>query len=239
MFSLVRTGTIVLTCFLFFCLAADHPPPVAAAYSPVSSAGTAAYGCNLHNGFVAIPHTGRRYLQYLVGQLAPAAGHDPADYSVDIIRETTGPEYINAMTCSDSKVIWVSRKAYRELFGYEPALAFLMAHEIGHAGHRSVYAMELEAATEVELQLRNQLTYRQKHEVVVDQRAADIMLQAGYKKETILAAARYILRRDGAELILKEGPSHPGGWDRVALLGHYLKRENVAKAPVTRVLPRW
>lgn len=238
MFSLIRISTIVLPCLLFTCLGADHPPPVTAAYSPVTSVETAAYGCNLYDGFVAVPHTGRRYLQYLVGELAPAAGLDPALYSVDIIRETTGPEYINAMTCADSKVIWVSRKAYQELFGYEPALAYLMAHEIGHAGHRSVYAMEQEQASEAELHLRNQLTYHQKHEVVVDQRAAEIMLNAGYTKAAILAGARYILQRDGAELILQEGLSHPGGWDRVALLSYYLDRKNADGSSVARVLPR-
>lgn len=231
----------LLSSFLLFCaLTADRPPPVWSSFGGGTSETAENNGCALLDGFVPIPHTGRRYLLYLMEELAPAAGEDPTIYSVDIIRETSGPEYINAMTCANSKVIWVSRKAFQELYGYEPALAFLLAHEIGHGSHRSVYAMQRDFATAAELRLRNQLTFRQRHEVTVDQRAADIMLKAGYSKEAVLAGARYILWQDGADLILKGGPSHPGGWDRLALLEYYLDRRAEPTAPVAagRVLPR-
>ncbi|MEM6769632.1 MAG: hypothetical protein AAF597_03515 [Bacteroidota bacterium] len=232
----------VLFVFCFLALTADHPPSglAATACEHSHNHSTSYYGgCALHEGFVPIPHTGRRYLLYLVDRLAPAAGEDPAIYSVDIIRETSGPEYINAMTCSDSKVIWVSRKAYQELFGYEPALAYLVAHEIAHGSSRSVFSANRDWRYPAEERLYKSLTGRQRHEVVVDQRAADIMLAAGYSQESILAGARYILWQDGADLVLAAGPSHPGGWDRATLLSYYLARQAVsAPAVAGRVLPR-
>lgn len=187
----------------------------------------ASYGeCALHEGFVTIPHTGRRYLEYLMQRLAPAAGEDPAAYVLDIVREVTGPEYINAMTCAASKVIWVSRKAYQELYGYEPALAYIVAHEIGHGSPRNVFAVNQDVRSWSEDQLYRSLTGKQRHEVVVDQRAADIMLAAGYTDEEVLAGARYILQQEGAELVLRAGPSHPSGSDRVQLLAYYLQRSS-------------
>jgi len=68
------------------------------------------------------------------------------------------------------------------------------------------------------------LTYRQQWEVAADQRAADIMLRAGYSQSQILAASRYILGREGAAHLLPASYSHPSGWDRVALLNYYLER---------------
>jgi hypothetical protein len=233
----------VLSVFLFFALTADHPPSTLAAYStgvasPAENTVNNA-GCALHEGFVPVAHTGRRYLIYLMDQLGPAAGVNPAEYSLDIIRETNGPEYINAMTCSSSKVIWVSRQAYRQLYGYEPALAFLMAHEIGHGSARSVHAIDRDWMNAVEKELHISLTYRQRIEVSVDQRAADIMLKAGYSKEAILGGSRYILQAKGADLVLQEGPSHPSGWDRLALLSYYLDRNVMASEPIVgRVFPR-
>lgn len=232
----------VLFVFCFLALTADHPPSVTAAFASEETITPSAErysGCALHEGFVPIPHTGRRYLLYLLNRLAPAAGEDPSLYAVDIIKETNGPEYINAMTCSSSKVIWVSRKAYLELYGYEPALAYLMAHELGHGSARSVFSANRDWRYPAEEQLYKSLTGRQRHEVVVDQRAADIMLAAGYSKEAILAGARYILWQDGAELVLAAGPSHPGGWDRAALLSYYLTRK-VTPGPAVagRVLPK-
>lgn len=241
MFSDVRLVVFCLSAFLVFCaLSADHPPSAsAAAYAPGELPDTD-YGCALHDGFVPIPHTGRDYLLELTGRLAPAAGEDPAAYSVDVIRETHGPEYINAMTCANSKVVWVSRKAYGELYGYEPALAYLMAHEIGHGSHRSVRVTDRDPMGAAERQLRSHLNHRQRHEVAVDQRAAEIMLAAGFTTEEVLAGARYILWQDGADLILNGSPSHPRGWDRLALLRYYLNRRPQPAAPVAnRVLPRY
>ena len=144
------------------------------------------------------------------------------------------------MTCTNSKVIWVSRKAYQELYGYEPALAYLMAHEIAHGSARSIFWANLDWRYPGEERLYKSLTGRQRHEVVVDQRAADIMLAAGYPQEAILAGARYILWQDGAELVLAAGPSHPAGWDRVALLSYYLSRQSAREdiANAGRVIPR-
>jgi len=232
----------VLFVFCFLALTTDHPPSVGAAFAyPASTpVNTENYGgCALHEGYVPIPHTGRRYLLYLLDRLAPAAGENPADYAVDIIRETSGPEYINAMTCADSKVIWVSRKAYQELYGYEPALAYLMAHEIAHGSARSVFWANLDWRYPAEERLYKSLTGRQRHEVGVDQRAADIMLAAGYTEEVILAGARYILWQDGADLVLAAGPSHPAGWDRLSLLAYYLDRRSSSGsvAIVGRVIP--
>lgn len=238
MYTVSRILSVALFTLLLF-LTTDLPPPAIHAYAAEPSYSFELNGCVLHEGFVPIPHTGRRHLLYLLDQLAPAAGEDPREYSVDIIRETSGPEYINAITCASSKVIWVSRKAFQELYGYEPSLAFLMAHEIAHGAHQSVSSMKRGWVSPAEQQLRSQLTNRQLHEIAVDQSAAEIMLKAGYTTETILAGARYILWQDGADLILQEGPSHPGGWDRLALLRYYLNRRPVAGASVAgRVLPR-
>lgn len=241
MFSKIRVFAFFFAVMFFHGVATTSHPPPAGGCGHGHDHGLEAYGgCALHDGFVPIPHTGRRYLLHLMDKLAPAAGENPDNYSVDIIRETAGPEYINAMTCASSKVIWVSRKAFQELYGYEPALAFLLAHEIGHGSFGSVVAADGEGIRAAEGQLLGQLTYAQRREIAVDQRAAEIMLNAGYSEEAVLAGARYILWQDGAELVLQSGPSHPGGWDRVALLGYYLERRAGLSAPVAagRVLPR-
>lgn len=232
----------VLFVFCFLALTADHPPSITAAFAseePTPPSTSFYSGCALHEGFVPIPHTGRRYLLYLLNRLAPAAGENPSGYSVDIIREIQGKEFINAMTCTSSKVIWVSRKAYLELYAYEPALAYLMAHELAHGSSRSVFSANRDWRYSAEEQLYKSLTERQRHEVIVDQRAADIMLAAGYSEVAILAGARYILWQDGAELVLASGPSHPAGWDRATLLSYYLARRVAPEAAVAgRVLPR-
>ncbi len=231
----------ILFVFCFLALKADHPPSISAAFATAgASAEVANYsGCALHDGFTLIPHTGRQHIIDLVEKLAPAAGESPHAYSIDIMQETAGPEYINAMTCASSKVIWVSRKAIEELYGYDPALAYIVAHEIGHGSARSVFSLEHDWMLATERQLFSSLNVHQRHEVAVDQRAADIMLAAGYSKEAILAGAQYILWQEGADLVLAAGPSHPSGWDRAALLSYYLERSAVPTAPVAgHVFPR-
>lgn len=231
----------VLFVFCFLALRSDHPPSIPAAFattgvtSEVSSYG----GCALHGGFTLIPHTGRQHIIDLVHKLAPAAGESPWAYSIDVIQENSGPEYINAMTCANSKVIWVSKKAVEELYGYEPALAYIVAHEIAHGSARSIFALEHDWMLATERHLFGTLNHHQRHEVAVDQRAADIMLAAGYSREAILAGAQYILWQDGAELVLAAGPTHPAGWDRAALLCYYLERSPVSSAAMAgKVLPR-
>ncbi len=181
--------------------------------------------CALDADFELVHHTGRRYLRYLVDLLAPGTGRAAESYSVEIMRDRRGLQQINAMTCSSSRLIWVSDKAYQELQDHEAALAFVVAHELAHGGDLrpgNVYAANVTLAERELLQI---LTYRQRFEVVADQHALDLMVRAGYSAPDVVAAAAYILSRPGAEHLLPASASHPAGYDRLQLLEYYAARQ--------------
>lgn len=198
-------------------------------------------GCQLNSNFEPVHHTGRRYLQYLVFRLAPGAGVNPDDYSIDLIKDRRGIQAINAMTCAKSKVIWLSVKAYRELVDSEASLAYIMAHELAHGVPLPQELMETTWMSDQDRQLFQSFSARQRKEVLIDFYSAQIMLKAGYQSWQISAGARYILSRDGANHLVATTYTHPGGWDRVRLLEAYLARQyrsNRRVVQVGRVLPR-
>ncbi|MBC6994056.1 hypothetical protein QWY85_15505 [Neolewinella lacunae] len=200
-------------------------PEAAVSYAEVGEVSMPVASCALDTNFELVHHTGRRYLRYLVDQLAPGTGRPAESYSVEIMRDRRGLQQINAMTCSSSRLIWVSDKAYQELLNHEVALAFIVAHELAHGGDLrpgNVYATNVTLAERELLQI---LTYRQRSEVVADQHALDLMVRAGYSAPEVVAAAAFILSRPGAEHLLPASATHPAGYDRLQLLEYYAARQ--------------
>lgn len=211
---------------IFFLLTvADHPPPMEGlvGYGELTATELTS-GCALDPAYTPVHHTARRHLVYLFDGLAKAAGEMPEEYSLELIRSQAAEPYINAMTCSSSRLVWVSVKAWEELHDYEPALALLIAHELAHGQLRSPFLLRADKMLTTERHLFQTLTYRQQWEIAADQRAAEIMLIAGYSPTEISTASRYILSRDGGDHLIPASYSHPSGWDRVALLDYFLNR---------------
>ncbi len=223
--ALIFRHLIKVASVLFLLTVADHPPSIEqlAGYGELHTKASHS-GCALDPDYELVHHTARRHLVYVFEGIAIAAGKAPETYSVELIRNRGGEPYINAMTCSSSRLIWVSVKAWEELHNYEPALALLVAHELAHGDLRSPFLLRADRMQATERHLFQSLTYRQQWEVSADQRAAEFMLKAGYQPAQIRAAARYILQREGAKHLIPSSFSHPSGWDRVALLGYYLER---------------
>ena len=128
------------------------------------------------------------------------------------------------MTCSDSHLIWVSITAWEQLATYEPALTLMLAHELAHGDHRPVHKLKQDVMTTAERCLQEELTYRQLIEIATDQRAADIMIKAGYTSQQINRASWHILSRDTEGALATATASHPAGRDRANLLSFYLGR---------------
>jgi hypothetical protein len=162
--------------------------------------------CALDPNFVPVHHTANRHFEFLLGKLAPAAG-------------------INAMTCPDSHLIWISVTAWEQLATYEPAMALMLAHELAHSDHRPFHALKQDRMITAERRLLNSLSNRQLIEIATDQRAADIMARAGYSPQQISRASWHILFRDAEGTMAAGSVSHPPGRDRANLLSYYLGRK--------------
>jgi hypothetical protein len=158
-------------------------------------------------------------------KLAPAAGTSSAKFSIEMMRDRRGVRVINAMTCSDSHLIWISVTAWEQLATYEPALALLLSHELAHSDHRPLHTLKKDEMTAAERQLLNTLSNRQLVEIAADQRAADIMTRAGYSPQQISRASWHILSRDIEGTLTAGSESHPAGRDRSNLLSFYLGRK--------------
>jgi Zn-dependent protease with chaperone function len=215
---------------LFFCLADRHPPPVVpeaelSAYVSGPDLSANESGCQLDPNYEPVSHTARRQVQALFYDLALAAGKDPDSYSIELMRDRRGYRAINAMTCADSRVIWISVTAWERLSGYEPALALMLAHELGHANHRHPATLKNDQMTTAERKLLSSQSPRQMVEIAADQRAADLMANAGYTASQINRASHYILARGEAEMLSKATVSHPSGRDRINLMTFYLGRK--------------
>ncbi|MEO0731888.1 MAG: hypothetical protein AAFZ52_03565 [Bacteroidota bacterium] len=203
---------------------------------------TDTYGhCVLDAHFEPIHHTGRRYLLHLLEQLAPAAGINPATYSVELIADRRGLEEINAMTCTGSRMIWLSEKAYTELVGHDVSLVFVMAHELAHGGAGQELLLSGNTwMSPADRELFARFNIRQYREVIFDLQAAEILLHSGYHPAAIVEGAAFILGQEGADHLLPATNTHPAGWDRVQLLSSYLSFRYAGGgnlATVGRVLP--
>lgn len=207
--------------------------PAAFADVPAPSAHVAG-SCKLDPNFTPVHHTARRHVAYLFEPLARAAGVDPAAYSIELMRDRRGHLAINAMTCADSRLIWISVTAWERLRDNEAALSLLIAHELAHGSHRGAFALKHDAMSAAERNLLNNLTVRQRIEVAVDQRAADIMVRAGFTAGEINTASRYILTRDDGGFLAKATPSHPAGRDRANLLTFYVGRKQADWSTLAR-----
>lgn len=171
-----------------------------------------------------VPHSASRSLALLLAKLTPAAGVAAEDYHIEMMRDQRGNEGINAMTCPDSRLIWVSVAAWEQLAGHEPAMALLLSHELAHADHRPVSSLLDDEMLPAERELLGNLTERQLLEVAADQRAADIMARTGYTAAQINEASWYILSRDPDGNLGQSSVTHPAGRDRANLLTYYLAR---------------
>jgi len=207
--------------------------PAAFAATPTTAA-HASGSCKLDPNFTPVHHTARRHVKYLFSPLARAANVDPHAYSIELMRDRRGHRAINAMTCSDSRMIWISVTAWERLRESEAALSLLIAHELAHADHRSPFALKHDAMSGAERNLLSSLTTRQRIEVAVDQRAADIMIRAGFSVREINAASRYILLQDDGGYLANATHSHPAGRDRANLLTYYVGRKQAAWSTLAR-----
>ena len=209
----------------------QHPPPTTTAslsgYGTVKSAEGSS--CAIDPNFVPVHHTASRHLEFLLTKLAPAAGTTSANFSIEMMRDRRGVRAINAMTCSDSHLIWISVTAWEELATYEPALALLLSHELAHSDHRPLHALKQDKMTASERQLLNSLSNRQLVEIASDQRAADIMARTGYSPQQISRASWYILSRDVEGTLATGSESHPAGRDRANLMSFYLGRKYLSQ----------
>jgi predicted Zn-dependent protease len=229
--TIFRLLSVLAAAYLsFFRLADRHPPPIVPetelrAY--VSGADLSATGseCQLDPNFEPVNHTARRQVQAVFYRLALAAGNDPDSYSIELMRDRRGHRAINAMTCTDSRVIWISVTAWERLGGHEPALALMLAHELAHANHRHPATLKNDQMTAAEQKLHSRLTPRQTVEIAADQRAADLMVRAGYTASQINKASHYILTRDEIGMLSKSTVTHPSGRDRINLMTFYLGRK--------------
>ncbi|MFT5998705.1 MAG: hypothetical protein ACI81P_001159 [Neolewinella sp.] len=181
--------------------------------------------CALDPNFVPVHHTANRHFEFLLGKLAPAAGINPAKFSIEMMRDRRGIRTINAMTCPDSHLIWISVTAWEQLATYEPAMALMLAHELAHSDHRPFHALKQDRMITAERRLLNSLSNRQLIEIATDQRAADIMARAGYSPQQISRASWHILFRDAEGTMAAGSVSHPPGRDRANLLSYYLGRK--------------
>lgn len=226
-------SALAATALTFLCLADRHPPPVPgtgevlSAYAAGPSVPQSPAGCLLDPNFEPVHHTAKRQVEAIFQDLALAAGNDPQTYSIELMQDRRGHRAINAMTCADSRVIWISVTAWEQLNGHEPALALILAHELAHADHRHPAKLKHDHMTAAERKLLNGLTLRQKVEVAADHRAADLMASAGYSVTQINKASRYILARDENGMLSKATASHPAGRDRINLMTFYLGRTMV------------
>lgn len=231
--TIFRLLSVLAAASLIFLQMADrHPPPV------LSTAGLSAYaagaslpettsGCSLDPNFEPVEHVARPQVKAIFSDLALAAGNDPESYSIELMRDRRGHQSINAMTCANSRVIWISVTAWEKLSGHEPALALMLAHELAHADHRHPAELTEDQMTPAERKLLNGLTQRQKVEIAADHRAAELMALAGYTAQQINTASRYILASDEKGMLSKSTVSHPGGRDRINLMTFYLGRTMV------------
>ncbi|WP_026231752.1 M48 family metalloprotease [Neolewinella persica] len=222
--SFVCAIAVMICCWIT--LPSQHPPPAAAAlsgYGTVAKAGSTS--CAIDPNFVPVHHTASRHLEFLLDKLAPAAGTNSEKFSIEMMRDRRGVRAINAMTCSDSHLIWISVTAWEQLATYEPALALLLAHELAHSDHRPLHDLKKDDMISAERQLMNSLSNRQLVEIAADQRAADIMTRAGYSPQQISRASWHILYRDVEGTLASGSESHPTGRDRANLLSFYLGRK--------------
>lgn len=217
---------VVLCCY-WISQPSQHPPPntenTRFGYASLSETETAS--CALDPNFVPVHHTANRHFEFLLGKLVPAAGINNAEFSVEMMQDRRGVRAINAMTCPDSRLIWISVTAWEKLATYEPALALLLAHELAHTDHRPLHLLNEDQMTAAERQLLNTLTNRQLVEIAADQRAADIMIGAGYSPQQINNASWRILYQDVEGSLAAGSESHPAGRDRANLLAFYLGRK--------------
>lgn len=227
--SFLLCSALAALCCLFLRPSSEHPPPAQgnapAGYASLSA--TVNGSCALDPNFMPVPHSASHNLALLLAKLTPAAGVEAEDYHIEMMRDQRGTDGINAMTCPDSRLIWVSVSAWEQLANFEPALALLLTHELAHANHRPVASLLDDAMLPAERTLLGNLSERQLLEVAADQRAADIMARAGYSAAQINYASWYILSRDPDGNLGKSSVSHPAGRDRANLLTYYLARRYV------------
>lgn len=235
--KLLQAVPAALCCLFIFQRPAPPPQaverPFAYAGTPVSTDHSVG-SCDLDPAYVPVHHTARRHVAYLFTPLARAAGLDPATYSIELMRDRRGHRAINAMTCTDSRLIWLSVTAWERLRDNEAALSLLIAHELAHGSHRGPFALKHDAMSAAESSLLARLTVRQRIEVAADQRAADIMALAGFTAGEISAASRYILLRDDGDFLAYATPTHPAGRDRTNLLTYYVGRRQAAWSVMAR-----
>lgn len=229
--TIFRLLSVLAAATLFILYIADrHPPPPVSgeqlrAFAPVAPAADVSSNCRLDPNFEPVQHTARRQVQAIFSGLARAAGSDPDSYSIQLMRDRRGHRFINAMTCADSRVIWISVTAWERLRDYKPALALMLAHELAHADHRAPAELKQDEMTAAEREILDRLTLRQVAEVSADQRAADLMARVGYDAYEINKASHYIMAKDESGILSKATVSHPSGRDRVNLMAFYLARK--------------
>jgi hypothetical protein len=225
--SFICAFAVLCCCWIF--RPSLHPPPTEDA--PLSGYGAVmkaeSTSCALDPNFVPVHHTANRHLKFILGKLAPAAGISSTKFSIEMMRDRRGVRAINAMTCPDSHLIWISVTAWEQLATYEPALALILAHELAHSDHRPFHVLKEDRMVDAERRLLNTLSNRQLIEVATDQRAADIMARAGYSPQQISRASWHILSRDVDGSLVAGSVSHPPGRDRANLLSYYLSRKHL------------
>lgn len=214
----------------------EHPPPTTspapAGYAALSA--TNSTSCGIDPNFLPVAHVAQAYFEDLLARLAPVAGFAPEEYTVEMMRDLRGRSEINAMTCPDSRLIWVSVSAWEQLANYEPAIILLLAHELAHADLPPDYSLYIDEMLPAERQLLGTISDRQMAEVLADRRAADIMAAAGYSAQQINQASWYILARDASGNLGQASATHPAGRDRANLLTYYLARRYLSVEDVTR-----
>ncbi len=225
-----RLLSVLAAAALVFLRIADyHPPPVGHeahlhTFAAGSSSTNPTSGCFIDPNFEPVYHRAQAEVKAIFSPLALAVGNDPDTYSIELMQDRRGHRAINAMTCASSRLIWVSVAAWEELNDHEPALALILAHELAHADHRHPAKLHHDNMTATERDLLSKITPRQKIEIAADQRAADLMAQAGYTPSQIYHAAHYILARDDNGMLSKATLTHPSGRDRINLLAFYIGR---------------
>ncbi len=218
-----RLLAVLALSFFSLALRAQHPPPGTAQQSYHYAATESS--CAMDPNYVPVPHPGLADISRIFSRLARSQGFDPADFSLELMKDKRGIRQINAMTCPQSQVIWVSVTAWERLQHNEVALTLLLAHELAHAGLRPLVSLRQDVMTGAEEQLLATLTNRQLLEVAADQQAADILVAAGYSIYDINAASHFIMASDVAGLLAAATPTHPAGRDRQNLLTYYLARQ--------------
>ncbi|MEM9928562.1 MAG: hypothetical protein AAF840_01960 [Bacteroidota bacterium] len=222
MHPVFRLLAIVALLFPFSSLRSQHPPPISAAHNHLHEGG--AHACTINPNYLPVPHEGLHDVRSTFNRLTQALGLESADYSLELMRDKRGIRQINAMTCPRSRMIWVSVTAWERLHHHDAAMTLLLAHELAHAEVRTSLALRQDAMTVAEDIIMSIVTNRQLIEVAADQRAADLMMAAGYTIYEINAAAHFIMASDAEGLLTAATPTHPGGRDRLNLLTFYLAR---------------